>query len=108
MAVHLQSITRARAPSAFGALQDLHEFGHLPSLLGSITRGDRVLDAIGDVIAQNFFLSASQRSADCRNLRNDVDAIPILFDHARETAHLALDSVEPFKRRLLDVVAHHY
>ena len=65
-----------------------------------------MLDAMGDVIAQDLLLEAPQRGAHRRNLRDDVDAIAILIDHARDAAHLALDPVQALGAGRLDVFAH--
>src|SRR6266568_7874086 len=87
---------------ALGAGYDFHQFGNLSPLFGAIARDDRILDTMSDMIAQDFFLRASKRRThrgDLRNgdLRNDVDAIPIFFDHPSETANLAFDPIESFK-----------
>ena len=95
-----------RKSSAFRALKDAHEFRDFPALLGAIAGGDRVLDAMGDVVAQEFFFHAAKSSADCGNLRNDVDAISILLNHPGEAADLAFDPVEPLETRILAVLAH--
>ena len=54
------------------------------------------VDAMRDVVAQDFLLDAAQRRAHRADLRDDVDAVAVVLDHAREAAHLALDAVEPF------------
>ena len=95
-----------RKPSAFRALKDAHEFRDFPALLGAIAGSDRVLDAMGDMVAQEFFLHAAKGSADGGNLRDDVDAIMILLDHPAKAADLALDPGEPLETGLLDVLAH--
>jgi hypothetical protein len=69
-----------------GTAYHFHEFSDLSPLLGSIARDDRILDATSDMVAQDFFLHASKRCPDRGNLRDDVDAIAILFDHANKTA----------------------
>ena len=65
-----------------------------------------MLDAMRDVIAQHLLLDPAQRGADRGNLRDDVDAIAILLDHAGEPPHLAFDSLEPLQARRLDLAAH--
>jgi hypothetical protein len=91
---------------AFGACYDLHQFGNLTPLFGAIARDDRMFDAMSDMVAQDFLLRTSQGCSYCGNLRDDVDAISIFFDHPGETANLAGDPVEPLKTGLLDVFAH--
>ena len=93
-------------PLTLGAGYDIHQFGNLTPLLGAIARDDRILDAMTDMVAQDFFLRASQGCPYRGNLRDDVDAIPIFFDHPGKAADLACDPVEPLKTGLLDVLAH--
>ena len=51
--------------------------------------------------------SSARRSAarTARDLRDDVDAVAVVLDHAGEPAHLAFDAVQPFERRRLAVLA---
>ncbi len=39
-----------------GAANHIHEFGDLAALIGLVAGGDRMLDAMGDVVAQDFLL----------------------------------------------------
>ena len=55
----------------------------LAPLLALVAAGDRVLDAMADVVAQDLLLDPPQRGAHRRNLRDDVDAVAVLLDHAR-------------------------
>lgn len=55
-----------------------------------------MLDAMADVVAKHFLLQSPQRRPHGGDLGDDVDTITILLDHARETAHLALDAAEAF------------
>ena len=75
-------------------------------MVGAIARGDRALDAMGDVVAQDLLADAAQRGAHRRNLRDDVDAIAVLLDHAHETAHLAFDPLQPFLHLGLGLLVH--
>src|SRR5580693_5736398 len=61
---------------------------------------------MGDMIAQDFLLGAPQRRAHGRDLRDDVDAIAVVLDHAAEAADLALDAFEPLESGRLDIAAH--
>ena len=90
----------------FHALQNVHQFRDLTPLFGAIARGDGMLGAMPHVVAQDFFLGAAQRSAHRGNLRDNIDAIPVLFDHPGKTAHLAFDPIESLKTGILDVLAH--
>ena len=51
-----------------------------------------------DVFAQDFLLGAPQRRTHGADLRDDVDAIAVVLDHAGKPAHLAFDPVEPLER----------
>lgn len=64
-----------------------------------IAAGDRPLDAMADVVAQDVALNPAQRGGDRRDLRDDVDAITILVHHARKAAHLAFDPIESLAAR---------
>jgi hypothetical protein len=52
---------------------------------------------MADMILQDLLLDPPQRSAHRRNLRKDVDAVAVTLDHAGDSAHLALDSIETAK-----------
>lgn len=82
-------------PLTLGAGYHGHQFGNLTPLFGAIARDNRILNAVSDMVAQDFFLRASQGCPYRGNLRDDVDAIPIFFDHPGKTANLACDPVEP-------------
>jgi hypothetical protein len=58
-----------------------------------------VSNSVRHVVAQNFLLGPAQRRPHRRDLRDDVDTIALVFDHTVESAHLALDAVEPLERR---------
>jgi hypothetical protein len=88
------------------AADDGHEFLDLPSLLGFAARGDRVLDAMADVIPQDLFLETPQGGSHSRNLGDDIDAIPVVLDHARKPSHLTLDASEAFGACRLDIASH--
>src|SRR5712671_5543504 len=89
-----------------GAANHIHEFGDLAALIGLVAGGDRMLDAVGDVVAQDFLLDPAQRGFCRRDLRHHVDAIAVVRDHPGETADLALNSLQPFQAGRLDLVAH--
>ncbi len=79
-----------------GAAHHVHQLGHLAPLVGFVAARDRMRDAMRHMVAQDFLLDAAQRRAHRGDLRDDVDAIAVVLDHAGEPAHLALDAVEPF------------
>src|SRR5262245_57524349 len=92
--------------SAIRAAHDLHQLLDLAALICLVARGDGVLDAMRDVIAQDFLFEPSESRAHRRDLGHDVDAVAILFDHARNAAHLALDPAQPLRAGRLDIVTH--
>ena len=65
-----------------------------------------MLDAVRDVVGEDFLLGAAQRGARRRELGDDVDAIAVVLDHTREPAHLALDALEPLHHRRLGIRSH--
>src|SRR5262245_137631 len=65
-----------------------------------------MLDAMRDMIAQNFLLDAAQRRAHRGDLRDDVDAVAVLVDHLRQAADLALDPAQALLQGCLDVLPH--
>ena len=95
-----------REKSSIGAADHVHQFRDLAALVGLVAGRDRVLDAMGDVIAQDFLLDPAQRRARGRDLGDDVDAVAIVFHHAGEAADLALYPVQPFHDGSLDLCAH--
>lgn len=96
----------ARNRLAARSAEHLHEFRDLLALLGFVACSDRMLDAMGDVIAQNFLFDTGKGRARGSDLRDEVDAIAVFVDHLREAANLAFDAVEAFFARNLDVLAH--
>ena len=88
------------------ARHNVHQLRDFAPLFRAVARGDRVLDTMRDMIAQDLFLGAPQCCPHRRNLRDNVDAVPVLLDHAGETADLALDPAEPVESGLLDILAH--
>ena len=88
------------------AADDGHELLDLTTLINLVARGDREFDAMADVIAKDFLLETPQGRAHRGNLRDNIDAIPVLLDHSRQAAHLTLDPIETFGARRLDVFSH--
>ena len=85
--------------SSIAAREYVDQFGDLAPLLTLITRSNRVLDAMRHVIGENFFLGLPQRRPRCRELGDDIDAVAVILDHARQAAHLPLDPFEAFEHR---------
>ena len=55
-----------------------------------------MLDTVADMVPKYFFLNPPKGCPNGRDLRHDVDAVPIFLNHAGEPADLTLDSSEPF------------
>ena len=97
----------AKSPALpFGATYDFHQFRNLAPLLGSIARSNCSLNAMVNMITQNFFLRTSERCPNCRNLCDNVDAIAVFFDHAGEPTDLALDPFQSLDHRCLGSSLH--
>ena len=79
------------------AADDRHQFLDLLTLLGLVAGGDRVLDAMADMVAKYLFFKTPQCRAHRRDLRDDVDAVAVLVDHARQAADLALDPAQTLR-----------
>lgn len=94
--------------SAFGSTQYASEFSYFAPLLTFVARGDRIFDAVRDMVGENFLLRTPECCLNCRNLRDDVDAIAIFFDHPGKAADLAFNPVESLERRRLDLLAHEF
>ena len=62
-----------------------------------LPEANRVLHAMGDVITEDFLLEAPQGCTHGRDLRNDVDAIAVLVNHAGKAAHLPFDPVQALR-----------
>src|ERR1700723_2664889 len=92
--------------SPLGAADHIHQFSNLAALIGLVAGHDSVLDAMGDMVAQDLLLNTAQCRFRRRDLGDDVDTIAIVLDHARKPADLALDSFQPFQAGRLDLLAH--
>ena len=78
----------------------------LAPLLGFVAGRDRVRHAMCRMIGEDLLLGAAQCGTDRRELGYDVDAIAIVFDHAQQTAHLALDPFKSLYHRSLGKRSH--
>lgn len=85
--------------STIRAADDVHEFLDLPAPIGGVAGARRAFHAMRDVVLQNLLLYATKRGSDGRDLGDDVDAVTVVSDHARESAHLSLDAAEPPQTR---------
>ena len=80
-----------------GSRKDVDQFADLAALVGLIAGGDRVLDAMRDMIAQDLLLDPAQRGAHGGNLGHDIDAVAVVLHHAGKTARLAFNALEPIE-----------
>ena len=70
-----------------------------------IAVSNRLFHTMCRVVLKEFVFDLSERRLDRLNLRQDVDTVPALLDHAGDAAHLALNSPEAgndgFRRGLM-------
>ena len=90
-----------RATLARRATKNLHQLRDFAALIGFVAAGNGMRDAMRNMLAQDFLFRPPQRRAHGGDLRDDIDAVTVVFDHAGQATHLALDTVEPLKRRSL-------
>src|ERR1700744_2577281 len=57
--------------------------------------GDRARHAVTQMLVQQIQRHRAQSAVDRADLGEDVDAVFVLFDHARDAAHLTLDAPQP-------------
>ncbi len=65
-----------------------------------------MLDAVPDVIPKDFLLHASQRGTHRGNLRHDIDAVAVFFDHSGKPRTCPSIRVRLFLDAFLIVVTH--
>lgn len=86
--------------------ENLHKLGDFAPLIRCVAGHDRMLDAMLDVVAKNRVLNLLERGLYCLDLVDDIDAIAVVRDHARDTANLALDAAQSHGGRFLDRDSH--
>ena len=59
-----------------------------------------MLHAVTDMVLQDGFLRLSQGGANGGKLRDNVDAIALFINHARNAAHLTLDLGQTFQTEI--------
>src|SRR5215212_11415539 len=82
----------------------------LAALLGSLCRiagCQRVRDAVVHVVVEELEREALERRVHGGDLREDVDAVPVVVDHALDSADLAFDAVEALRQRRFVVTVLH-
>ena len=92
--------------SAVASDQNVHQFRDLAALFLLVAARDCVFDAMGNVVPQNFFFNFAQGSANGGNLRHDVDAIAVVFQHFRKPANLTFDATKALQRRVFGILLH--
>jgi len=92
--------------STLGASQNVHKLRDFLPLIRLVARRDGILNAVADMITQDFLFHPIESGANRADLRDDIDAVAIFIDHFRKAAHLSLDAVEAFSATGLDVVSH--
>lgn len=65
-----------------------------------------MLNTMTDVILQDNLLNPTKRCPHSCDLRNDIDAIAIFIDHAREPPYLAFYPIKPLAAGLLRFCLH--
>jgi len=70
---------------------DSHKFFNFAALLRFASRGYSMLNAVTDMISKDFLLQPSQRRSYGRDLRDDVDAVPVLVHHSGKPADLTFN-----------------
>ena len=89
-----------------GTLDHVHQFRHFLLPFGCIAAGHCMLHTMTDVVVQDGFFDAPQRSANGRDLGDYIDAITPLFNHPRYSAHLAFDLVQAFEASVSRFLMH--
>jgi hypothetical protein len=82
--------------SPIGTADHGHKLFDLTPLICFAAGSNCVLDTVPDVITKYFFFNPSERRSDSRNLRDNVDAIPVLLYHSREPADLTFNPRQAF------------
>src|SRR5690606_16704615 len=92
--------------SAGLAPDHLDEFRDFLPLLVSVPACNRVLDAMVDMAAEQLLFYLVERGLHRGNLRDDVDAVAVAFDHARQPAHLSFNAAKPLQAVPLRFLIH--
>jgi hypothetical protein len=81
-----------RGDLTIGSPKHFHQFGNFLSLFALVAARYRVLNAMANMIAQDFLLDAPQSGAYGGKLSYYIDTVTVFFDHPRKAAHLTLDT----------------
>ena len=88
------------------ARQHCDQFFDLVALSLFVAACDCMLDAVPDVIVEDFALDLLQRRCNRLDLRDDVDAVSVIFHHLDHAADLTLDALEAGLTDFLRVLFH--
>ena len=91
--------TEVSTPSELPArsAEHFHDFGNLLALVVFVAACDGVLNAMADMIAEDFFFGAAKCCSSRQYLRHNIYAVAVLRNHSGQAPDLALDAAEPFK-----------
>jgi hypothetical protein len=73
--------------------EGVDKFGNFLPLFVLVAGHDRMVNAMRDMVFEDFVLDTRQGCANGPYLGNDVDTIAVILDHARDATHLAFDAV---------------
>ena len=68
-----------------------HKLLDFASPIRLASRRGRMLDTMADVITEYFFFDPPKRRSDRRDLRDNVDAVPVLLDHSGDPSNLTFN-----------------
>src|SRR5690606_16419033 len=82
-------------PPSTHSLEKIHQFHNLLPLLTDRSCLESVVDTFPGMDSKKLGLCLFQCRLHGLDLLQDVNAIPILIQHAAESSHLALDTAQP-------------
>src|SRR6058998_3858946 len=89
-----------RSAAASEAVDRVEQLLALARRLAAVARGERVADAVVDVLVEELEGDSLERGGDGRDLGQDVDAVAVVGDHLLDAAHLPLDAMEALDQRV--------
>lgn len=87
-------------------VEHFHQLVDLDLSLAVVAGMKGVCDAMLQVVVQDLLLDLVERCPHRAHLVDNVDAVAIFLDHARDTAHLALDAAETGELGFLHLRVH--
>ena len=85
---------RARWISTRGAAQNVHKLLDFAALIRDVSADNRMFDAMRNVIMKHLLFNATQSGPRGGDLRDNVDTVPIFFDHAHKAANLSFNPAQ--------------